>query len=77
MAADAKYYIRNDEVPSDQLETRLKAIRAAEGDAIAYVRADKIIPYGNVMDTLGRVSRSGYTRISLLSQPKPEGAKNP
>ncbi len=75
MAADAKYYIRNDEVPSDELESRLKAIRAIEGDAIAYVRADKIIPYGNVMDTLGRVSRSGYTRISLLSQPKPEGAK--
>jgi biopolymer transport protein TolR len=72
VAADAKYYIRNEEVPADELETRLKALRASEGDTVAYVRADKLIPYGNVMDILGRLGRSGYARISLLSEPKPE-----
>ena len=38
------------------------------GDAVVYVRADKTIPYGEVMDLLGRLSSSGYQRISLLSQ---------
>jgi biopolymer transport protein TolR len=70
LAADGKLYIRNDEVRPDELEERLHALRSAEGDAVAYVRADKGVSYGNVMDILGRAGRSGYGRISLLSQPK-------
>ena len=72
IVADAKYYIRDAEVSVDDLEARLQAIRVSEGDAVAYVRADKAVAYGDVMDILGRVGRAGYTRISLLSQPKPE-----
>ena len=34
-----------------------------------YVRADRKIPYGDVMELLGRVGETGYQRVSLLSQP--------
>ena len=71
LSADAKLYIRNEEVRLEDLAERLKALHAAEGDAVAYVRADKAVPYGNVMDILGLAGRTGYARISLLSQPKP------
>ncbi|MGO9171207.1 MAG: biopolymer transporter ExbD [Rhodomicrobium sp.] len=71
LAADSKLYIRSEEAGWDNLETRLQALRAIEGDAVAYVRADEAVPYGKVMDILGRVGRSGYGRISLLSQPEP------
>ena len=47
---------------------RLSALRSGEGDAVVYLRADKTIPYGEVMELLGRLSASGYQRISLLSQ---------
>ncbi len=70
LAADAKLYIRNEEVQPDDLEERLRALRSAEGDAVAYVRADQGVSYGHVMEILGRAGRSGYARISLLSQPK-------
>jgi biopolymer transport protein TolR len=72
LAADAKLYIRDEEVRVDDLEGRLQALHATEGDAIAYVRADKGVSYGSVMEVLGLVGRSGYSRISLLSQPKPD-----
>jgi len=52
------------------LKTRLQALHSAVGDAIAYVRADKGVRYGNVMENLGRIGNAGYGRISLLSQPK-------
>jgi biopolymer transport protein TolR len=73
ISPDQGLFIRDEQVERASLITRLGALRQAEGDAVAYVRADKSIPYGEVMAVLGEVAAAGYTRISLLSQPKPEG----
>ena len=70
LAAEGKLYLRDEEVPVQDLEARLQALRSAEGDAVTYVRADKGVSYGNVMEILGRIGSAGYGRISLLSQPK-------
>jgi biopolymer transport protein TolR len=74
VAAGLKLYVRQEEVPAAGLEARLKDLRAQEGDAIAYVRADKNIAYGQVMEILGIAGRSGYARVSLLSQPAASGS---
>jgi biopolymer transport protein ExbD len=68
LAADARLYIRDEQVDAASLIPKLSALRAGEGDAVVYLRADKAIPYGEVMELLGRLSASGYQRISLLSQ---------
>ena len=70
LAAEGKLYIRDEEVRLEELEGSLRAIRSAEGDAVTYVRADKGVSYGNVMEILGRIGSAGFGRISLLSQPK-------
>ncbi|WP_334146759.1 ExbD/TolR family protein [Hyphomicrobium sp.] len=72
LAGDGALYIREEQVSSDGLVPRLRELRAAEGDTVVYVRADKKSSYGDVMDVLGRVGESGYGRVSLLSQPKPK-----
>jgi biopolymer transport protein TolR len=46
-------------------------IKASEGDGVVYVRADRKIAYGEVMELLGKVGESGFSRVSLLSQPSP------
>ena len=74
LAADGRLYIRDEQVDAVSLIPRLAAMRAGEGDAVVYVRADKTIPYGEVMELLGRLSSSGYQRISLLSQPPQKDA---
>jgi biopolymer transport protein ExbD len=68
LAADARLYIRDEQVEAVSLIPRLSALRSGEGDAVVYLRADKAIPYGEVMELLGRLGSSGYQRISLLSQ---------
>ena len=68
LAPGARLYIRDDEVDAASLIARLSALRANEGEAILYLRADKAIPYGEVAELLGRLSMSGFQRISLLSQ---------
>jgi biopolymer transport protein TolR len=74
LTADGKLQIRNDFVTRDALVGKLREIRAAEGDAVVYVRADKKNPYGEVMDLLGQVGESGFSRVSLLSQQPGAGA---
>ena len=73
LAGDGALYIREEQVSQSSLVPRLRELRAAEGDAVVYVRADKKSNYGEVMDLLGLVGESGYGRVSLLSQPKPKG----
>ena len=64
-------YIRDEEVPRGGLVARLSQIRSSEGDTVVYVRADRAVAYGDVMEILGRVGDSGYARVSLLSKPSP------
>ena len=74
LADDGKLYVRDAQVPRPELVTYLSGIKAAEGDGVVYVRADKKIAYGDVMEILGRVGDAGYARVSLLSQPSPSAA---
>ena len=70
LGPDGGIYIREDQVTVDTLVPRLEALRQTEGDTVVYVRGDKSRPYGEVMEILGRVGKSGYSRVSLLSKPK-------
>jgi biopolymer transport protein ExbD len=70
LTPDGSLQVREEFIPRAQIVSRLLAIRAAEGDTIVYVRADKAQAYGDVMEVLGRVGEAGYGRVSLLAQPQ-------
>lgn len=72
MTKDRQFQIRDDFVSASGLVPKLKSLRAAEGDTIVYVRADRSIAYGDVMAVLGQVGESGYGRLSLLSHKTPK-----
>ena len=65
LAPDGALYIRDERVERTNLVNRLMALRRDEGDSVVYVRADRKIPYGDVMEVLGRVGETGYQRVSL------------
>jgi biopolymer transport protein TolR len=75
LAPDGKLYIRDEEVTRETLVSRLMQIKSDEGDGVVYVRADRKMPYGDVMELLGRVGESGFARVSLLSQPAPSAGR--
>lgn len=39
--------------------------------ALVYVRADKIVPYGRVMEVMSMISAAGVGRVSLLAEGSP------
>lgn len=77
LTADGRLQIRDEFVSRDRLVPRLAEIKAAEGDAVVYVRGDKKTPYGEVMELLGLVGQGGFGRVSLLSQHSPAAAATP
>ena len=77
MTSDGRLQIRDEFVTREQLIPRLGAIKAAEGDSVVYVRADAKLAYGDVMQILGEVGQSGFSRVSLLSNRLQAGAGQP
>ncbi len=54
----------------DGLAAKLAAIKAARTDeARVYVRADKRLDYGRVMDVVGEIASAGFKKVALVSQP--------
>ena len=54
---------------------RLTAIAANGYDQRIFVRGDKAVDYGKVMEVMARISAAGFTHIGLVTdvaKPKPE-----
>lgn len=71
LTPDGQLQIRSDFTSRGELVSKLNTIKSQEGDSIVYVRADKKSSYGDVMQLLGEIGQSGFSRISLLSHPLP------
>ena len=63
-------HIGKTEVPSKNLTNKLSAMTEGEFDRRIYIRADKTLPYGQIMQLLGRVNGAGYTKVALISEQK-------
>jgi biopolymer transport protein TolR len=70
VAKDQKIYIGETEIPNIELTKKLAAMTEGEFDRRIYIRADKILPYGQVMNILGLINGAGYTKVALISEPK-------
>ena len=54
----------------DDLVAKLKAVTDARGgaDERIYVRGDKKVDYGTMMQVMGRLSAAGYHRVALVTE---------
>ena len=66
-------FIQETEVPTESLLARLGAITGNNPDALLYVRGDKAINYGRVLEVMSLVSSAGFRKVSLIAVP-PKGA---
>jgi biopolymer transport protein TolR len=64
---DGKIYLQNTMVPEGILVSKLTAIAANGYDQRIFVRADKAVDYGSVMEVMGLLSEAGFTHIGLVT----------
>jgi len=61
-------FIGDEKVAAEDLKARLAALAAEDPARIVYVRGDRALPYGRVMDLLGVVNTAGFAKVSLLAE---------
>ena len=74
--ADGSLFLQETAVAQDELVPRLVAISGANPDLRIFVRGDRAIAYGAVMEVMGQVSAAGFTRVALLAElPEPPATR--
>jgi biopolymer transport protein TolR len=72
--AKGEIFIQDTSVPIAGLVARLQAITENKADTRIYVRGDRAIDYGKVMQVMGRINNAGFTRVALITEMPREGA---
>ena len=63
-------FVQDTKVAFNELVAKLLAISKNRTDTRIYVRGDKNINYGRVMEVMGNLAGAGFTKVALISQPK-------
>ncbi len=73
-----KIYLQETQLSAKDLIPRLKAISKKKSDQRIYVRGDKKIAYGRVMDVMGMISAAGFDKVALVAEmPGTQAPTNP
>lgn len=60
-------FITDTAIGLDELVPRLEAIAGTAKDTRIYVRGDRRLDYGDVMQVIGVINRAGFTRVALVA----------
>ena len=63
-------YIQERSIDALNLLPRLKVISEGNKNLRIYVRGDKNVPYGIVLDTIAKIKRSGFKKVALVAKLK-------
>jgi biopolymer transport protein TolR len=66
--AQGTIYLQNEEVDLGQLVAKLQAISQNNVDRRIFVRGDKDLSYGRIMQVMGTVTQGGFTKVALLAE---------
>ncbi|HUJ47280.1 MAG TPA: protein TolR [Rhizomicrobium sp.] len=64
---NGRIYLQNTLVAEDELVPKLTAISANGYDQRIFVRGDKSVDYGRVMEVMAMISAAGFTHIGLVT----------
>ena len=70
---DEKVFLQETEIDLENLIPRLIAISENKSDTKIFIRADKVLSYGKVIEIMGMINSAGFTKMALVTDfPKPK-----
>ena len=69
VTAEGKIFLMDEEISQPDLMTKLSAIAKDAKDRRIYVRGDKAIGYGKMLEVMGAIITGGFTKVSLMTDP--------
>jgi biopolymer transport protein TolR len=67
LTKEGAVYIMDSEVDRDELVAKLQAITENKQDTRIFVKGDKAVDYGQVMDLMGRINEAGFSKVALIA----------
>ncbi len=65
---DGEVYIGESKVEVENLIPRLNAITEQNTEARIYIRGDRVVAYGRIMEIMSIVNSAGYIKVALITQ---------
>ena len=65
---DGTVYLGESIVEVDNIISRLNAITDKNTEARIYVRGDRVVAYGRVMEIMSIINSAGYIKVALVAQ---------
>ncbi len=66
--AEGKIYLQETELPLPDLAGKLSAIADGKMDRRIFVRGDKSLAYGKIMEVMSTITQGGFTKVALLAE---------
>ncbi len=67
---DGKIYLADTEIKKAALVSILKPMMEGDEERRIYIRGDRDIEYGKIMEVLGQLNSAGFRKVALISKPK-------
>lgn len=68
--AQGSIFVQDTEVTLETLAPRLAAVSGRNEDLRIFVRGDRAIDYGRVMQVVGAINAAGYRKVALITDPR-------
>ena len=65
---DGEVYIGESKVEVENLIPRLNAITEENTEARIYIRGDRVVAYGRIMEIMSIINSAGYIKVALITQ---------
>ena len=70
MNSKGEIYIQKKKISPDDLIKRLKALKGQNKDLKIYIKGDKNLNYGKIMDLMSFINKSGFKKVALVTKLK-------
>lgn len=67
--AEGRIYLQDEEVNLEQMVARITVIFENRKEDRIYVHGDKGVNYGRVMEVIGLLNGSGFSRVAMVTDP--------
>ncbi|MBQ1611888.1 MAG: ExbD/TolR family protein [Alphaproteobacteria bacterium] len=69
------YYIGKEEIPADEIVTKVQAVRDANPEISVIISGDTDAQYGRVLGLMALLKNAGFERVGLKTDPAPNQSK--
>ena len=66
---DRRIYMDKELVPLIQLQPRLHSLRSSNPEVSVFLRADRDVPYGTVVQVMDSIKKAGIEKLGMVTDP--------